>query len=132
MNANRDSECRTLTEAYERQGVTVRNPRRTWSAISDDGKTVVVTLWSDRFQDADRRTYSTFGLDGKGWSDRRENWQRVEHLKHALSRCGGVFESIIVTSPDPIHSRIIKREVGPRMRVVEIDESTGRFRATRA
>jgi IS1 family transposase len=126
------TDCRTLTEAYSRQGIEVRNPRRTWSAVDPKTGKVVVTLWTDRFQDVDRRSYSTFGLDGKGWSDRYENRLRVEHLKLALSKNKGLFESIIVTANDALHSRIVRCEIGPRMRVVEVDESTGRFRAERA
>ncbi|MER9971121.1 hypothetical protein [Mesorhizobium sp. M0060] len=127
-----DSECRTLTEAYARQGATVRNPRRTWSAITDDGNAVVVTLWTDRFLDVEQSRYSTFGLSGTGWMDRPENRRRTEHLQHALSKRGGLFRSIIVTPSDTLHSSIIARRIGPEMRVTKIDEATGRFEAERA
>ncbi|MGX5842801.1 hypothetical protein ACWGTI_18955 [Mesorhizobium sp. ArgA1] len=121
--------CKTLTEAYARLGATVRNPRRTWSTISDDGKSVIVTLWTDRFLDVEQTKYSTFGLPGKGWMHRFENRRRVEHLQHALSKRGGLFRSIIVTSNDSAHSRIIARSVGPQMRVTDIDATTGQFKA---
>lgn len=132
MRAKSEAECKTLTEAYARLGATVRNPRRTWSAITDDGKAVVVTLWTDRFLDVDQTQYSTFGLSGKGWIDRPENRRRAEHLKHAMSKRGGLFHSIIVTPSDDMHSRIVARRIGPRMRVTEIDQVTGRFKAERA
>lgn len=132
MRNTTDSECRTLTEAYARQGATVRNPRRTWSAITDDGKAVVVTLWTDRFLDVEQTRYSTFGLSGKGWIDRPENRRRTEHLQNALSKHGGLFRSIIVTPSDGLHSSIVARRVGPEMRVTKVDELTGRFEAERA
>lgn len=132
MKTEPEAECKTLTEAYARLGATVRNPRRTWSAITDDGKAVVVTLWTDRFLDLEQSQYSTFGLSGKGWIDRPENRRRAEHLRHAMSKRGGLFRSIIVTPSDRMHSRIVERRVGPQMRVTEIDEATGRFKAERA
>lgn len=127
-----DPECKTLTEAYARLGATVRNPRRTWSAVTDDGKAVVVTLWTDRFLDVEQTRYSTFGLSGKGWIDRPENRRRAEHLQQAMSKRGGLFRSIIVAASDTMHSRIVARKIGPEMRVTKIDEATGRFEAERA
>ncbi|MBZ9748294.1 hypothetical protein LB516_23980 [Mesorhizobium sp. CO1-1-7] len=132
MKTEHHPECGTLTEAYARQGATVRNPRRTWSMVTDDGKAVVVTLWTDRFLDVEQTHYSTFGLSGQGWIDRPENRRRIEHLQQAMSNRGGLFRSIIVTPSDAMHSSIVARKVGPEMRVTKIDEATGRFEAERA
>lgn len=124
-----DAKCRTLTEAYGRFGILVRNPRRMWSAQADDGA-VVLTLWSDLFTDVDRRVYDVMARPAEGWSDRPENRRRIEHLKHAEAKFDGVFHSIIITQTGSSFRRIASVEIGPRMRVTELD-SKGRFRAER-
>src|SRR5688572_15528523 len=91
-----DARCRTLTEAYGRFGIRVTAPRRMWSAQTDKGE-AVLTLWSDLFADADRRVYDVMERPTDGWSDRPENRRRVEHLKNARAKSGGIFNSIIVT-----------------------------------
>lgn len=102
-----------------------------WSAITDDGKAVVVTLWTERCIDVEQTRYSTFGLSGKCRIDRPENRRRTEDLQYALSKRGGLFRSIIVTPRDTLHSSIVARRIGPEMRVTKVEEATGRFDAER-
>lgn len=125
-----EAKCRTLTEAYGRFGILVKNPRRLWSAQTDTGE-AVVTLWSDLFTDADRRVCDVMDRPTDGWADRPENRRRIEHLKHARAKSGGIFNSIIVTQTGTTFTRIASVEIGPRMRLVKLDEH-GRFRAERA
>lgn len=128
-----DAECRTLTEAYARLGATIRNPRRTWSAMTDDNSNVVLTLWSDLFTDVHRQIYDVFGEPETEWIHRPENRRRIEHLRYVLNKRGGEFYSIIVTSvnPPPAPRVILKREIGPRMKLTDLDDRTGKFRAER-
>jgi hypothetical protein len=122
-----------LTDAFDQLGISTkgRNIRTMWSGRSTDGKIVAVTLWSDMFADGDRRVYDTIprrlGEDGMSPAAKR----RLDDLRHAQRHCGGVFTSIIVTPADGLHSRTKSREIGPRMRIVAIDEQTGEFRAER-
>lgn len=119
----------TLTECYARHGITVANPRRAWSAQADDG-TVVVTLWSDMFLDIDRQEYSAFArADLVKWKGRSENKKRIEHLRFARDRNGGIFQSIIVSPKDNSHFKASAYELGPRMRLICLKEDTGEFRA---
>jgi hypothetical protein len=128
-----NAECRTLTEAYARLGATIRNPRRTWSAMTDDGDNAILTLWSDLFTDVNRQIFDVFGELAGEWIHRSENRRRIEHLRYAGDKRAGVFYSIIVTSvnPPPAPRVILTREIGPRMKLTDLDERTGRFRAER-
>src|SRR5258706_7659391 len=116
----------TLTECYTKSGVTVRAPGRTWSALRDDGAGVVITLWSDFFQDTDRRHYVDRVLKR---ADSWENKRRIEHLRYARDHCGGVFQSIIVSKKDASRTSTATREPGPRMRVMYLNDRTGEFHA---
>ena len=51
-----------LKEAFAQFGVAGRNQRWSWSARSDDGETVVLTLWQDLVKVRDGNVhYDTFG-----------------------------------------------------------------------
>jgi len=73
------TKCPTLTDAYSRFGIAVSNPRRAWSAQSEDG-TVVVTLWANRF-DAARGIYDVFDDPTDGWEHIPPNQRRLAHLQ---------------------------------------------------
>src|SRR5579862_588218 len=115
----------TLTNCYSHFGIRVRNPRRLWSAVSPIGRTVV-TLWTDNFDTAMTR-YSTFGKRLPEWQHRRENHIRTDQL--AAIGVGGTFESIVQTAADPraYPRRARKRDLGPTMRLLKLDSSTGEF-----
>jgi hypothetical protein len=119
--------CPTLTEAYRRLGIDVTAPRNaSWSMRSDDR--VVLVLWADEF-DPQRRVYSNFQRAPQSWSHKRLNRRRIEHLKHVQSLRDPMFESIVAT---PVgrnrHSRKIW-EIGPTMRLTNLDAQTGQFSA---
>lgn len=124
------SECRTLTEAYARFGIRLTNPRTAWSGQGEDGR-VVLTLWSNQFADVDRCVYDILDAATGSWIDRPANKQRIQHLKYVQEYRGGFFDSIVITQPDRAYTRIVRREIGPRMRLVQLDPTTGRFRAER-
>lgn len=127
----------TLTACYAHFGITVKNPRRLWSAVSPSGR-VVVTLWADHFDDQGMTRYSLFG---KPFSvHRRENRLRADQL--AAVGIGGTFESIVQTRRDlterPPRARMrsigpttrsIGPTIGPTMRLLKLNGGSGAFRA---
>jgi hypothetical protein len=121
----------TLTECYAHFGITVSDPRKAWSRQGNDG-TVVVTLWSDLFKDTDRNKYSNFDTFKPSGIERTENKNRMEHLKYARDKQAGIFQSIVVTPKDSSRTETVKREIGPPMRLTQLDEDTGEFSAERA
>lgn len=122
----------TLTAAFGHFGATLRNPRWSWSAVSDDGKSVVVTIWDDEV-----------GPDGSVdffGHPRRDRWQhqignrfRKEDLIYAREKCGGLFRVVRIEAVDPTAKpRAIKnRRADPDaiMKLIKLDERTGEFSA---
>lgn len=124
-----------LAEAFRRAGVTLKNPRWSWSGRTRNGETVVMTLWKDLFDYRARPiTYSNAGLENLAvWVDRPGNKERLENLKWARDCCDGLFRVVVVTAKDTnaepreiedayYHERLI-------MKLVELDDQTGEFRA---
>jgi hypothetical protein len=96
-----DVKCKTLTEAYRRQGIAeAKSIRQAWSQQCDDG-TVVLTLWADQFEDASRQVFNTLNEPLGGWVDKWPNRQRIGHLKHVRSLADPAFKSIIVIPAGP-------------------------------
>jgi hypothetical protein len=96
-----DVKCKTLTEAYRRQGIAeAKSIRQAWSQQCDDG-TVVLTLWADQFEDASRQVFNTLNEPLGAWVDKWPNRQRIDHLKHVRSLADPAFKSIIVIPAGP-------------------------------
>ncbi|PYB77275.1 MULTISPECIES: hypothetical protein [Rhizobium] len=124
----------TLTEAFAEFGVVRKNPRWSWSAVSADGKTVVLTIWEDRLdRSSDPPIYDTLDWPPETWQSSHSNKERLAHLKIARDNCDGLFRVVITVAKD-VSSRP-RKIVGcyPQknliMRLVALQESTGRFRA---
>jgi hypothetical protein len=118
----------TLTECFAHFGVSVNNSRDApWSKQAQDG-TVVATLWSRKFLDSDRKLYSS-GTHKPSTISNRKNKLRIEHFQHARDRNTAIFQSIIVTATTRTRNKF---ELGARMRLTDLDERTGEFRAERA
>src|SRR5271165_1719229 len=90
----------THTKAFAHFGTKPRNVQWSWSAISDDGNTVVATLWQDKFVRKNGHTiYDEKGLvptpEGKpGFKELRDN------LALAQDNCGGLIHVIIAIAKD--------------------------------
>jgi hypothetical protein len=127
-----DVRCRTLTEAYQRQGIAkVKGGiRQAWSQQSGDGM-VVVTLWTDLFEDQSRRVFNCLHEPLRSWVDAPANRRRKAHLEYVRSLDEPIFKSILVAPAGSGHSRGRSWEIGPDMRLTDLD-SRGRFRAVRA
>ena len=115
------------------------NERWSWSAISEDKKVVVITLWKDqiKFDDNRKPVWNTFDLPETQkndlWKQKKGNMERIKHLKYSFENLGGLFRVIITVAKD-IHS--FPREIkncypweGIWMRLIELNEETGECRA---
>ena len=124
-----------LADAFAQFGAAGRNQRWSWSARTDDGKTVVMTLWKDLFDySGDPIRYSTFEReDLDEWQDKPGNHERLENLIWAEEKCGGDFRVVIVVAHDTdVQPRQIKDSFAqPRMlgRITRLNRTTGEFEA---
>ena len=124
-----------LADCFESYGVKPRNPRWSWSARSSDGSLVVLTLWLDEFSDAGRVYVASKEERGDGWLKRPGNKERLENLRWARDHCDGRFSVVITKAKDTLASPRAIAECYPqprlRMRIVELNDETGEFRAER-
>jgi hypothetical protein len=124
-----------LKRAFDHFGAKPKNIRWSVSGRTPDGRTVVMVLWKHRLDyHSQPISYSHFGwrqlLDH---NDEPSAHERVENLKWARDHCDGLFRVIIAV---PIDTNDLTRGIAeafpqPRliMRLVEIKEQTGEFRA---
>jgi hypothetical protein len=123
-----------LNAAFRKAGVRARNTRQSWSAKSDNGNTIVMTLWKDLLDYSSTPiSYSSYHRDNPLWKDRWGNRERLENLRWARDHCGGVFRVIITTAKD---TDVEPREVADAfyhermiMKIKDLDEETGEFSA---
>ncbi|MEQ9247460.1 MAG: hypothetical protein RLO21_15870 [Nitratireductor sp.] len=123
-----------LKEAFAKFGVAGRNQRWNWSARSDDGETVVLTLWQDLVKVRDGNVhYDTFGLRVEQWEDTPGNQERLENLIWARDKCEGEFRFVITVAADTeaYPRKIASCFARPDwiMKLSDLDETTGEFRA---
>ena len=124
-----------LAVAFRQAGVTAKNPRWSWSARSEDGNVVVMTLWKD-FIDYKAKpiSYGTFDRGNLStWIEKPGNRERLENLKWARDHCDGRFRVIITTAKDVnADTREIEDahyQARMIMKLVDLREETGEFRA---
>jgi hypothetical protein len=123
-----------IVAAYQEFGACLKNPNWSWSAISPKGE-VIVTLWQDEFDyKATPPCYDLFGHPLlNSWTGRNGNKDRIEHLKYARDHNEGLFNVVITiaedTKADPrkIKEAFAKRNM--RLRLTDLNEATGEFRA---
>ena len=124
-----------LAAAFAHYGVKPKNPRWSWSARSEDGKIVVMTLWKDHFNfKTSPISYDDFGDEHlQKWVKRPGNIERIENLKWARDNCGGVFRVVVAVAKDVNADPRAIAESYPQdrlsMRLTELNEETGEFRA---
>ena len=46
---------KNFAKSFEAFGVKLKNPRADWSAVIDDGKTVVISIWRDELDYTDNK-----------------------------------------------------------------------------
>jgi hypothetical protein len=124
----------TKTSAFAHFGAKATNIRWGWSARSEDGATVVVTIWDDEFDpDSPSTILDRYGHKNLAkWTGAPGNRDRVKNLIWARDRCGGLFRIVVVTARDvDAYPRSAKR-FRPHsrvMRLTALDEQTGEFSA---
>jgi hypothetical protein len=121
---------RTLAEAFSFYGARAANPRWGWAAQSDDGKTVVITMWKDRIgHDGDAIVY---GFPPRP-NDRRPGYlDMIKKLRHAQDNCEGLLRTVIVEAVDTkagTRSTRKKYDADPSlvMKLESLDARTGEF-----
>ena len=124
----------TLTGAFRDMQATLRNARWSWSAISDDGTTVVVTVWDDQI--GPDGSVNTFGdPDRHIWENKLGNRYRARDLAYAQKHCDGRFRVVRVTAADlDADPRVIVQRTPEHdlwMKVERLDEQTGEYFARR-
>jgi hypothetical protein len=124
----------TLSGAFEHFGA-VRSLRHFGgSAISADGRTVVVAMWEDEIvREGKRATYqSRFGPALKG-NSKRISLQWIAHIEWAMAHCGGHINVVVLTAEDAqAHPRVIRSccpDDGLVMQITRFDAKTGCFEA---
>ena len=119
-------------EAFAAFGVVQVNERWSWSGISSDRKTLVLTLWSDQYQ-FDKKTkkneWSTFGCDNEKWIDDAGNSHRIRDISYAVENLDGRFRGIrVVPEGKQLPERVIS-SVNPIMhlewQITDFDPHTG-------
>lgn len=130
-------------QAFAVFGLTQTNERWSWSAKSDDGKTVATTVWADQInRNSDIALFvDTFNLPynqrNELWRDAKGNRERIQHLSYAMNHLHGLVRVLIVYAVDPgayprhVKANSIEPITDYFLKVVELDESTGEFKLER-
>jgi hypothetical protein len=124
----------TLSSSFEYFGATRAPKHFGGSAISRDGRTVVVAVWDDELtRENDSVVYrSKFGPPLKGKSQ-KVSLQWIAHLKWAVSHCNGRIRVVVLTPEDGQTNPRVIRSCFPdqtlSMRIMSFDRKTGFFTA---
>ncbi|WP_293811137.1 hypothetical protein [uncultured Bosea sp.] len=120
---------------FDSYDVKPATPRWSWSGKSDDGKTVAVTCWQDRFEKGIDLYRSHTHLGETGWQSRPGHNELILNLAWARDNCDGVVRIIIATPVDPNASPRSIKECFPQpdfsMSIVRLDEASGDFELER-
>jgi hypothetical protein len=118
--------------AFSHFGATPRNVQWSWSARSDDGRTVVVTLWKDRVVRKDGRITYEWTAPPDHVRRRPGFSELMDNLAWSRDHCGGRFSVIIATAKDEHADPRSIDECYPvkwRMKLIEFDSAAGTFTA---
>jgi hypothetical protein len=124
----------TLSASFEHFGAVRPLRHFAGSAVSNDGRTVVVAMWADEIvrQDDHVTYHSLFGPPLKGKS-RKVSLQWITHLKWAIKHCKSCVRVVVLTAEDTqTHPRVI-RSCYPDdtlvMHITSFNAKTGCFEA---
>ena len=123
----------TLRDAFASfNGAQADNHVWGWSAVGADGRTVVITVWRDQvLPDGSVDFFGHPKLDR--WRRALGNRSRIKHLTIARDLAAGRFRVVWVTAKDvaAIPRSIARLEPDPSlvMRLIEVDEDSGEFKA---
>lgn len=123
------------TSQFAVYGTKPRNARWSWSARSDDGKTVVVRLWQDAFKNGTATYRSEGPSPGDTWQHSPGYRELIDNLAWARDECAGAVRVIIAIAEDRYADPRSIRESFAKpdliMRVTELNEATGAFELAR-
>jgi len=119
--------------AFAHYGVELTNDQWSWSGRTPEGE-VVLSLWKHEFNYKDTPiSYSPNSQTLHLWKDRPGNKERIANLIHAREQWGGRFRVVVLRAVDPKVDPPKVEEAYPQpnmiMRVSELNEETGEFRA---
>lgn len=121
------------TAAFAHFGTKPKNVQWSWSARSEDGKTVVVTLWQDLFKRVDGKlVYERPDTDGAHLDSRPGFRELMDNLAWARDRCDGKMALIIAIPKDRNADPRSIAECFPSkvaMRLTYLDTHTGAYSA---
>jgi hypothetical protein len=126
----------TLSTSFEHFGAMRSRQHFGGSAISNDGRTVVVAMWEDEIAHRDDRvTYqSRFGPALKGRSQ-KISLQWVTHIKWAINHCNSHVRVVVLRAEDTEATPRIIRSCYPDdtlvMQITSFNPKTGCFEAVR-
>jgi hypothetical protein len=127
----------TLSTSFEHFGAVRSRRHFGGSAVSNDGRTVVVAVWEDDLvRQEDRVSYqSPSGPTLKGKSQ-RVSMQWITHLKWAITRCNGQVRVVVLRAEDAAAMPRVIRSCYPDdalvMQITSFNAKTGCFEATTA
>lgn len=84
-------------DAFAKLGTKSRNRRTAWAAISDDGKTVAVTVWKEEYDfnhGKPKCSYDGATPDKAGWKE------RTEYIQHAIDNCDSLVRVVLIEAKD--------------------------------
>ena len=123
-----------LAAAFKEFQAKGKNKRWSWSARSDDDKTVVITYWSDVIKfEGNNVLYDTFGLDTGNWENKNGNRERIENLKWSQLHCEGKLAVVITVAKDKmarpreIADSYARKDI--QMVITGLNKETGEFSA---
>ena len=123
----------SLASSFAKFGVKLKNPRQSWSGRSEDGATVVITLWRPGLKGKPFRYVSHSGDDSEiTWTDTIGNRERLENLIWAEEHCGGRFRAVVVVPKDETADKWEIEDswpIEPEMRITSLNRTNGEFTA---
>lgn len=125
----------THSEAFAFFGAKGANSRWSWSAKSEDEKIIVLTLWQDELKPEGKKWiyHAKARGDFTEWLQKPGNKERLENLKLAKNNCDGLFRVVVAIAKDTAAIPRAIKECFPHpklvMRITELNEETGEFRA---
>ena len=90
----------TMSEAFRTYGVTLRNPRWSWSGQADDGR-VVLALWSDRFSRKTQPITYDGSIDARDQGiNKNGRSERARYLQAVWDSPDRLFDVVMVVKQD--------------------------------
>lgn len=123
----------SLAKSFAKFNVNLKNPRQSWSGRSDDGTTVVITLWRPGLKGKPFRYVSHSGTDSEiTWTDTFGNRERLENLIWAEEHCAGCFRAVVIVPKDETAEKWEIAKSWPIehvMRITSLNRKNGEFNA---